>query len=176
MTTRRTPSEPARPAHGGPAAGHGSQKGPVVSNPALGDMDRDAVDAAYDNAVISQVIRPSAIVPEEAAGTILMELSLNSVANGGTWLGEPSRWKRYDSPWRSATDQGGSELIGIIQIAYGTPTKYEITIYRVTITRRGQELGWTVESLTDEALAFGDLTLAECPRAGLKEPPAPFRY
>ena len=45
-----------------------------------------------------------------------------------------------------------SELIGSVQVAYGTPTRYELTIYRVTITRRGQELGWTVESLTDEAL------------------------
>ncbi len=61
-------------------------------------------------------------------------------------------------------------------MAYGTPTKYEITIYRITVTVAGVEAGWTVESLTDEALAFGGLTLAACPRARLSDPPKPFRY
>jgi hypothetical protein len=136
----------------------------------------DAVDAAYDHEVISQVIRPAAIVPEEAASAILVELSLNSPGSGGMWVAQPSRWNRYDSPWRSATDPGTSELIGSIQVAYGTPTRYELTIYRVTITRRGQELGWTVESLTDEALAFGDLSLSQCPRAPLTQPPPPMRF
>ncbi len=138
--------------------------------------DSDAVDSAYDQEVISQVIRPSATVPEEAASAILVELSLNSAASGGLWLAEPSRWNRYDSPWKSATDPGTSELIGSIQVAYGTPTRYELTIYRVTITRRGQELGWTVESLTDEALHFGDLSLGQCPRAALTQPPPPMRF
>jgi hypothetical protein len=136
----------------------------------------DSVDAAYDHEVISQVIRPAAIVPEEAASSILVELSLNSAASGGLWLGEPSLWKRYDRPWRSATDPGDSELIGSIQVAYGTPTKYEITIYRVTITRRGQQLGWTVESLTNEALSFGELTLGQCPKASMSAPPRPLRF
>jgi hypothetical protein len=136
----------------------------------------EAVDAAYDHEVVSQVIRPAAIVPEEAASAILVELSLNSAGGGGMWVAQPSRWNRYDSPWRSATDPGTSELIGSIQVAYGTPTRYELTIYRVTITRRGQELGWTVESLTDEALAFGDLSLSQCPRAPLTPPPPPMRF
>lgn len=138
--------------------------------------DSDAVDSAYDEEVISEVIRPAAIVPEEAASIILVELSLNSVETGGLWQAEPSRWNRYDSPWATATDPGASALIGSVQVAYGTPTRYELTIYRVTITRRGQELGWGVESLTDEALGLGDLTLAECPRAELKAPPRPMRF
>ena len=136
----------------------------------------DEVDAAYDDELISQVIRPAAIVPEEAASAILIELSLRNVASGGLWLGEPSRWKRYDRPWASLNDPAGSELIGSIQVAYGTPTKYEITIYRVTITRFGHGEGRTVDSLTDEALGFGDLTLAQCPRAQLAATPKPFRF
>jgi len=136
----------------------------------------DEVDAAYDDELISQVIRPAAIVPEEAASAILIELSLRNVASGGLWLGEPSRWKRYDRPWASLNDPAGSELIGSIQVAYGTPTKYEITIYRVTITRFGHDGGWTVDSLTDEALGFGDLTLAQCPRTQLAATPKPFRF
>ena len=135
----------------------------------------DEVDAAYDDELISQVIRPAAIVPEEAASAILIELSLRNVASGGLWLGEPSRWKRYDRPWASLNDPAGSELIGSIQVAYGTPTKYEITIYRVTITKTGEQHGWTVQSLSDEALAFAGLTLAGCPRALLTTPPAPYR-
>ena len=67
-------------------------------------------------------------------------------------------------------------MIGTIQVAYGTPTKYEITLYRVTVSRFGTEEGWTVDSLCDEALGFGGLTLAECPRATLAAPPRPFRY
>jgi hypothetical protein len=63
-----------------------------------------------------------------------------------------------------------------LQVAYGTPTRYEITIYRATITTFGTVHGWTVESLCDEALDFGNLTLANCPRADLKPPPKPFRF
>ncbi len=134
------------------------------------------MDAAYDQDVISQVIRPAAIVPEEAANAILIELSLNSATTGGLWMAEPSRWNRYDSPWQSTDSPGTSSLVGSIQVAYGTPTKYELTIYRVIITRRGHELGWSVESLTDEALGLGGLSLRECPRAELKTPPKPFRF
>ncbi len=138
--------------------------------------DSETVDSAYDDEVVSEVIRPAAIVPEEAASIILVELSLNNVASSGLWLAEPSRWYRYDSPWASATEAGSSALIGSIQVAYGTPTRYELTIYRVTITRRGQELGWTVESLTDEALGLGDLSLGQCPRADMTAPPRPMRF
>jgi hypothetical protein len=55
------------------------------------------------------------------------------------------------------------------------PMKYAITIYRATITPFGAQHGWTVEDLCDEALGFGGLTLAECPRAELTPPPKPFR-
>jgi hypothetical protein len=139
-------------------------------------MNQVRVDATYDEGMITQVIRPAAIVPEEAANAILVELSFNAVTSGGVWLGEPSRWLRYDGPWRGVGDPGESELLGVIQVAYGTPTRYEITIYRAVITRAGNQAGWTVESLCDEALALGDLSLAQCPRAQLPVPPQPFRF
>jgi hypothetical protein len=142
-----------------------------------GPDDTDGgLDAAYDTEVITEVIRPAAAVPEEAASQILVELSLNSVTSGGLWQTQPSRWMRYDRPWRSPVDTDGAVLIGSIQVAYGTPTRYEITIYRVTITRLGHSLGWTVQSLTDEALGYGDLSLAQCPRAELQDPPKPLRF
>lgn len=133
-------------------------------------------DEAYDEGVITEVIRPAAIVPEDAARAILVELSLNSVHADGLWLAEPSRWNRYDRPWTTDGPDPAGGLVGTLQIAYGTPTKYEITIYRVTITRLGAELGATVRSLCDEALGFGDLTLDDCPRAALNAPPKPFRF
>ena len=132
-------------------------------------------DSAYDEGVISQVLRPSAIVPEDAGRAILIALSVNSVHGDGIWLSEPSRWNLYDQPWTEYDRPGRASLIGTIQVAYGTPTRYEITIYRVTITRLGTRLGWTVDSLCDAALDFGELSLAKCPRADLAPPPRPFR-
>jgi hypothetical protein len=131
---------------------------------------------AYDDGVVSQVIRPAAIVPEEAARAVLVELALRDVQNGGVWQSEPQLWSLFDRPWGGRDNPTGAELIGTIQVAYGTPTKYEITIYRVTVTRFGTEHGWTVTSLTDAALVFGDLTLDQCPRATLQAPPKPYRF
>jgi hypothetical protein len=141
----------------------------------MSDDEADSTDAAYGGDV-TEVIRPAAIVPEEAARAILVELSLNGVQAGGVWLSRPSRWERFDRPWPGEQSPGESQAVGSIQVAYGTPTKYELTIYRVTITQRGSELGWSVTSLCDEALGYGDLSLAACPRAQLTPPPRPFRY
>lgn len=132
---------------------------------------------AYDEASITEVIRPAAVLPEEAARCVLMELALRDVRAGGHWWSEPSVWRRYDRQWDGAGGEAGkARLIGTIQVAYGVPTRYEITIFRATITSHGNELGWTVQALCDEALGFGGLSLATCPRADLKPPPQPFRF
>ncbi|NAZ80606.1 hypothetical protein GTR02_02085 [Kineococcus sp. R8] len=125
---------------------------------------------------ISEVIRPAAIVPEDAARRVLVELALRDVQNGGVWEATPSVWGRYDRPWNGPDNDAGAELIGRIHVAYGTPTKYEITVYRVSVTLFGSQLGWSVESLCDEALGHGGLRLADCPRAVLAAPPAPYRH
>lgn len=143
--------------------------------PAAATAELNGFDSAYDEGVISQVLRPSAIVPEDAGRAILVALSVNSAHAEGHWLAEPSRWNLYDRPWTELDAPGEAELIGTIQVAYGTPTRYEITIYRVTITRLGSSQGWTVDSLCDAALEFGELTLNKCPRADLPPPPRPFR-
>lgn len=132
---------------------------------------------SLDEDVVSEVIRPAAVIPEQSARRILMELALQDARVGGTWDVEPSVWRRYDKAWDGASDTPGSaELIGSIQIAYGVPTRYEITIFRATVTRLGSQLGWTVNELCDQALRAGGLTLATCPRADLKPPPPPFRF
>jgi hypothetical protein len=50
-----------------------------------------------------------------------------------------------------------------------------VTIFRASITPEGIAAGWTVDGLCDDALRFGDLTLASCPRAQLGPAPQPFR-
>ena len=130
----------------------------------------------YDEGVVTEVIRPAAIIPEESARAILVELAIRDVQNGGVWLSDPSRWALYDSPWIGPNQPGESQLVVTIQVAYGTPTRYEITVYRATVTRRGTQMGLTVTSLCDEALGYGTLSLATCPRASLSNPPKPFRF
>ncbi|MCW2670912.1 MAG: hypothetical protein JWO27_2809 [Frankiales bacterium] len=131
--------------------------------------------AAYEDVAITEVIRPAAVLPESAARVVLVELALRDVRTDGQWWSSPTMWRRYDRPWDEPDAEGSSELIGSLQVTYGMPMKYAITIYRATITPFGAQHGWTVEDLCDEALGFGGLTLAECPRAELTPPPKPFR-
>ena len=130
----------------------------------------------YGDVAVTEVIRPAAVLPETAARTVLVELAHRDVRSGGHWASSPTLWERYDRPWDGPSGtQGDALLVGSLQVTYGAPTKYAITIYRATVTTFGQEHGWTVESLCDEALGFGGYTLAECPRADLRPPPRPFR-
>ena len=142
----------------------------------MNELERLA-NEAVDEGVVTAVIRPSAILPEGATRDVLMQLALNDVRVGGLWQADPSVWRRYDRPWDGADGGPGSaSLLGTIQVAYGIPTRYEITIFRVTVSELGDRSGWTVESLCDEALGYGGLTLATCPRATLAAPPRPFRF
>ena len=130
---------------------------------------------ALDDGVVTEVIRPSAIVPEEYARLVLVEMALRDVSAGGHWSATPVLWKRYDRPAAEGeTVPPDTNLLGTLQVAYGTPTRYDITIYRATVTRLGQDQGWSVETLCDEALSFGGLSLSSCPRADLSTPPKPF--
>jgi hypothetical protein len=129
-----------------------------------------------DDGVVTEVLRPSAILTEESARSVLVELAIRDVRGGGLWQSDPTRWTRVDVPWHNEVDAGEAVIVGAIQVSYGTPTRYDITIYRVTITAAGRELGWTVEALCDEALGFAGLSLATCPRASLAAPPKPFRF
>ena len=131
----------------------------------------------YGDVAITEVIRPAAVLPEEAARVVLVELAYRDVRSGGCWSSSPTLWQRYDSPWNGAgrAVPGDSVLLGSLQVSYGTPTRYAITIYRATITTAGTQSGWSVEAMCDEALGFGGYSLAQCPRADLKPPPRPFR-
>lgn len=102
---------------------------------------------------------------------------MRDVLARGHWQTTPTLWRRYDRPFDGPDGTSGTaELLGTMPVAYGTPTRYEITIYRATITRLGQEHGWSVVALCDEALGYGGLDLTSCPRADLAPPPKPFRF
>lgn len=120
------------------------------------------------------VIRPSAVLQERAAREVVGELEARDVSKGGVWSASSGVWQRYDMPWDGVGGtRGRSQLVGTIAAVYGTPSKYAITIYRVTTTEHGRAVGWSVERLCDDALQYADLTLATCPRAGLVAPPSP---
>lgn len=123
------------------------------------------------------VIRPSAVLPDRVARQVVAELETRDVGRGGVWSVSPGLWQRYDRPWDGpAGMRGSAQLVGTIGAVYGTPSKYDITIYRVTITSAGVDSGWTVETLCDDALQYADLTLVSCPRATLPGAGAdPFR-
>lgn len=124
------------------------------------------------------VIRPAAVLREQEAAKVLAQLEQMDVSLGGVWNVVPGLWQRYDKPWDGVGGMAGTaQLVGTIGSAHGSPTRYEITLYRVTITAHGLDCGWTVESLCDDALGHAGLSLSSCPRAALSQPPAhdPFK-
>jgi hypothetical protein len=129
----------------------------------------------YGDGAVSEVIRPAAIVPEESARQILAALQAQSLDRGGLWIATTRQWCRYDISGVDSNRHPLGELVGCIEAVYGATTRYEVTLYRVTVTPAGTAAGWTVESLCDEPLAYGGLTLASCPRAQMQPPPKPFR-
>ena len=122
----------------------------------------------------TRVIRPAAVLYDEVARDVLLALEQQDVARGGVWNVSVGLWQRYDQPWNGpGGTMGEARLVGTIATVYAAPTKFEITIYRVTVTTWGMEQGWTVESLCDDALRPVGLTLASCPRAEMLNAPAP---
>lgn len=113
----------------------------------------------------TEVIRPSAVLAASLAAQILLELEHRDVSRGGVWSASAGLWQRYDHAWDGpGGTHGTATLLGSIGAVYGTPSKYDITIYRVTVTDQGARQGWNVERLCDDALQHVGLTLATCPR------------
>jgi hypothetical protein len=130
-----------------------------------------------DQGEITEVIRPAAVLPTEAAHSVLTALSERDVAVGGVWQSTATQWRRFDQPSQlPGVAPPEHRLVGTIQIVYGAPTRHDITNYRVTVTAYGHAIGWAVESLCDDAIGHAGYTLATCPRASLTPPPRPFRF
>lgn len=131
----------------------------------LEDMTDDAV-----------VLRPSAVLPAWVAADVIQALEARDVAVGGVWSASVGLWQRYDRPWDGRWGaRGGAQLVGAIGAVYGTPTRYDITLYRVTLTPHGQSEGWSHEALVNDALQYGRVTLAQLPRVRSSEAPPPLR-
>jgi hypothetical protein len=129
-----------------------------------------------ENFATTEVIRPAAVLMEEAAKKILAGLAEQDVHHDGQWWTTPGIWRRYDQPRpEDGDDPGPAVHLGTISCVYDSPQRYSVTIFRASITPEGVAAGWTVEALCDDALRFADLTLASCPRAQLNPAPRPFR-
>lgn len=125
--------------------------------------------------VASTAIRPAAVLPHADAAAVLRALEERDVSHGGVWNATPGIWQRYDRPWNGAAgSRGSAELIGSIGVIYDTPRDGEIAFYNVTLTAAGHLHRYTGESLCDEALGFGGLSLGTCVRFDLDAaaPPA----
>ena len=120
----------------------------------------------------TEVIRPAAVLESRMAAKVLAALRHDDVSTGGVWNASASVWQRYDRPWNGVGGtRGDARLMGTVAVMYDTPVRNEVTIYRVTVTPAGADLGWTVEALCDDALVAGGLTLASCPRAEITNAP-----
>jgi len=122
---------------------------------------------------VTECIRPAAVLSEANACIVLTGLRAHDVSLGGHWTVEPACWRLYERASDLAAP--GQSLIGSIQVANGTPTRYEITIFQATLTVAGSRRGYTVTSLCDEALSFAGLSLQSCPRVDIAPPPKAFR-
>ena len=127
--------------------------------------------------VSQEVIRPAAVLSETHTKLILQGLAGDDVMSGGLWWTQVGVWRRYDSPWApGAQDPGDAVHIGTISCVYDSPSRYCVTVFRVSMTAYGLRHGWTTTSLCDAAFAYAGLTLADCPRASLAPAPKPFTF
>jgi hypothetical protein len=125
-----------------------------------------------------EVIRPAALLSESATRLILAGLEADDVRSGGVWFARPGIWQRFEQPWPPGfvpTDGPGPTHLGTVSCVYDSPQRYTVTVFRVSVTQYGSELGWTVQTLCDDAFRYADLTLDSCPRVPMDESPRPFR-
>jgi hypothetical protein len=120
----------------------------------------------YDDLTVTEIVRPAAVLSGPSAAHVLDGLADNDARIGGRWSTSPDCWRLYERQWDGLDERAAASagLIGSIQVAYGTPSRYDITIFRATVTLCGAQVGYSVQSLCDEALGFAGLTLASCPR------------
>lgn len=132
--------------------------------------------AGGSRSAVEEVIRPAAVLSETYARQILTGLAADDVRLGGHWWTRVGIWRRYAKPWADGAQEPGDAVhLGTISCVYDSPSRYCVTVFRVSLTDRGLQESWTTESLCDDALQHAGLTLRDCPRASLAAPPRPFR-
>ncbi len=131
--------------------------------------------AGIEQFASQEVIRPAAVLSEMHARLILIGLAGDDVTSGGHWWTRVGTWRRYESPWEAGAQEPGDAVhLGTISCVYDSPTRYCVTVFRVSMTSYGLRHGWHTARLCDDAFRHAGLTLADCPRAVLMEPPRPF--
>src|SRR5437764_11438115 len=106
---------------------------------------------------MGRVIRPAAVVPGQASRTLLAWVAVHDVTHGGVWAHDIGYFKRFSGPFDGIGGMRGSAvLLGSVHVTWD---KYDVTIFRVSVTDAGVERGMTVESLCDELLLHAGLTL-----------------
>ncbi len=122
-----------------------------------------------------EVIRPAAVLSEVHTRLILVGLAQDDVTSGGHWWTRVGTWRRYDKPWAPGADGPGDAVhLGTISCVYGSPTRYCVTVFRVSMTSYGLRHGWHTARLCDDAFRHAGLTLSDCPRATMADPPPGF--
>ena len=141
-------------------------------------MDAHSIDDLFSQALadvaVTEVIRPSAILDEDQARAVRLELATRDARAEGLWRASASEWERFDRPWASPDEPGPAKSLGTMHVIYDSPRRYQITIYRAVITIHGRDQGWDVAALCNEALSFAGLSLDTCDRADLRPPPPVF--
>jgi hypothetical protein len=109
---------------------------------------------------------------------VVRELERRDVSSGGVWNASPGLWQRYDVPWngnphRARHRAAGRQASGAV---YGTPSKYDITIYRVVTTEHGRgRLDGRVALRRRAAVRRPEPGHLPARRAGVAADPDPFR-
>jgi len=94
----------------------------TVSDDAGVNPFEELAAAVYEDVAVTEVIRPSAVLPESAARAVLVELAMRDVRQEGVWASSPTLWQRYDRPWDGVGDEPGtSELIGSLHVTQALP-------------------------------------------------------
>jgi hypothetical protein len=118
-----------------------------------------------------RVIRPAAVVPERAARVLMAWVAVHDVTHGGVWAHDIGYFKRFSGPFDGVAGMRGTAvLLGSIHVTWD---KYDVTIFRVSITDEGAARDMTVDGICNELLRHAGLTLATCPRAELAPAPLP---
>ncbi len=124
-----------------------------------------------------EVIRPAALLSEQAARDILAGLAADDVRAAGHWSARPGVWQRFEAPWPGGVapaEAPGPGHLGTISCIYDSPRRFTVTVFRASVTALGAEQGWTVRALCDEAFGHAGLTLDSCPRVPMQPAPRPF--
>lgn len=130
---------------------------------------------AREDIASQEVIRPAAVLSEAATRLILQGLSEDDVRTGGLWWTRVGVWRRYETSWAPGSQEPDDAMhIGTLSSVYDSPSRYCVTVFRVSLTTYGLRQGWTTTSLCDAAFGYAGLTLADCPRAALNAAPRPF--